>query len=177
MTDTQWSQATLPIRHGGLGIRDPQRLHPLARIASLCDFALRGRNELCLQDSLPHFPRDAASVLASLSQLLPTTPEVAKMRASPDDFSFQQTKQSWWTEQAYKKWATDQSTVGTARDRVRFHAQRAPHASTWLAVIPSSGLRTKVDTNSWRCLLRWALGIPLVDQTLAGNSCPRYQTL
>ena len=176
MTDTQWSQATLPIRRGGLGIRDPQRLHPLARIASLCDFALRGRNELSLQDNLPHFQKDITAVMSSLSKLLPTIPEVAKMMASTDDFSFQQTKQSWWTEQAYKKWAADQTAVGTARDRVRFHAQRAPHASTWLAVIPSSGLRTKVDTNSWKCLLRWTLGIPIVDQNLAGKPCPRCQT-
>ena len=98
------------------------------------------------------------------------------MAASPDDFTFQQTKQHWWTEQAYRTLVAEQSAMGTARDRVRFQAQRAPHASSWLAVIPSSGLRTKVDTSAWRCLLRWTLGIPLIDQTLAGKPCPRCQT-
>ena len=176
MTDSQWAQATLPIRHGGLGIRDPLALQPLARIASQCDFALRGRHVLCLQDSLPHFQQDHPSVIASLTKALPTTPEAAKLAVAADDFQFQQTKQAWWTEQAYKRWAAEQSTTGTARDRVRFHAQQTAHAGSWLAVIPSPGLRTKVDTTAWRCLLRWTLGIPLIPQSLAGKPCPRCQT-
>ena len=42
VTFTAWEQATLPIRHGGLGIKDPSYLRPLARVAALANYHSRG---------------------------------------------------------------------------------------------------------------------------------------
>ena len=43
LTDLQWEQAALPVRHGGLGIGDPVTIRPFARVGSTLDFLARGR--------------------------------------------------------------------------------------------------------------------------------------
>jgi len=35
LSEVQWRQATLPLRHGGIGIRDPSLLYPASRWSSL----------------------------------------------------------------------------------------------------------------------------------------------
>ena len=42
LTANAWEQATLPIRHGGMGIKDPTTLRPVARLAALANFHARG---------------------------------------------------------------------------------------------------------------------------------------
>ena len=45
-SDTAWQQATLPLRHGGLGIRDPIQTQPAARMAALVGLELNGRERV-----------------------------------------------------------------------------------------------------------------------------------
>ena len=42
MTEEQWIQATLPLHHGGLGIKDPLVVVTHARIAAILTYSLRG---------------------------------------------------------------------------------------------------------------------------------------
>ena len=49
------------------------------------------------------------------------------------------------------------------RDRVRYNLQRMPGTTTWLTIIPNSGLGTKMEGRDYRYLLKWWLGRPIVD--------------
>lgn len=48
MEDNQWKQATLPVKLGGLGIRDPNPERSAARWAASLDFHVRGERVLDL---------------------------------------------------------------------------------------------------------------------------------
>lgn len=61
-------------------------------------------------------------------------------------------------------------------DAVRLHCQTKPHAAAWLAVIPCAAKRTLLPTLSFRCLLRWHLGVPLAAEPSDATQalfCPR----
>ena len=55
-------------------------------------------------------------------------------------------------------------------------AQSRTHAGVWLLTLPSAGLRTRVGTPQWQCLLKWWLGVPLLPGDQAGTPCPKCQT-
>ena len=56
VTDVQWPQATLAIRHGGLGLHDPVTQRLPARIGCSLDYARRAGPILQLPTELPPFP-------------------------------------------------------------------------------------------------------------------------
>ena len=45
-------------------------------------------------------------------------------------------------------------------------------SSSWICVRPSSALGTVLDGTTYRALLKWHLGIPLLPPPLAGSPCP-----
>ena len=54
VSNTVWAQVTLPMRHDGLGIRDPIQTQRAARIAALAGFELFGRDRV----GVPRFHND-----------------------------------------------------------------------------------------------------------------------
>ena len=69
MTDDHWVQATLPLRHGGLGIKDPLVVVTPARVAAILSYSLRGP-ELGLGGTTGGIPPDWGSRVTSLRSLL-----------------------------------------------------------------------------------------------------------
>ena len=179
MTDTQWLQATLPIRCGGLGISDPTRVHALARFACIVDFAQRAHIVLGLPVGSCEVPPDCHQVVQALVPQLPPLPELIALalteRIPLQSLSAMDRRQEYWQTQAMKSWLQAQSASGTARDRVRFQAQQAPHSGAWLSVLPSAARRTRVPSEHWRLLLRWTLGMPIVREDTVGAPCARCE--
>ena len=110
---------------------------------------------------------------------LPPLPELIALalteRIPLQSLSAMDRRQEYWQTQAMKSWLQAQSASGTARDRVRFQAQQAPHSGAWLSVLPSAARRTRVPSEHWRLLLRWTLGMPIVREDTVGAPCARCE--
>ena len=177
MTETQWMQATLPIRCGGLGISDPMKVHAFARMACIVDFAQRATTVLGLPAGACSVPTDCRGVLMALQPHMPPLPELLAICMTESiplgALGALDRRQEYWTGHATKAWIQALASSGTARDRVRFAAQQSPHAGSWLAALPSAANKTRVPSEHWRLLLRWTLGMPIVDNEVIGAPCVR----
>ena len=96
-----WSQATLPMRHGGLGIRSPLQTQPAARLAALLGLELHGRDRVGVPDvAFIHRSPDLASTIDALcSQVGPHFQPLAEWKANLRKFasaSFTHASQRWW---------------------------------------------------------------------------------
>ena len=177
VSDATWAQVTLPLRLGGLGIRDPLQMQPSARMAALVGLELHGRERVGVPDvALTKQSSDLPATIASLqSQLGPHFEPLAGWHANPSQLasaSFDHSSQRWWAEQVAKEHRSRLCQLGTARDMARLRAQEGPISNGWMSVLPSRALRTDINDGDYRVLLRWWLGLPLlpVGQTLPG--CP-----
>ena len=176
-SDATWSQVTLPMRHGGLGIRDPVHTQPAARIAALAGLELYGRERVGVPaQALSRPSPDLASTIAALrDQLGPKFDPIAQWHADPRQFasaSFDHASQRWWAGHVAMEQRSRLCKVGTARDMARLQCQAGPVANGWMSVLPNRATRTDICDPDYRLLLRWWLGLPIlpVGQTLP--SCP-----
>ena len=103
-SDSQWAQATLAIRCGGLGLMDPVDQRPAARVSGLIHFAQQGPRVLGIDGNDDLMPRDVRATVDALSQRLPemhplpawsTDPALIKHAIRP------QTEQRWWSEKLH----------------------------------------------------------------------------
>jgi len=147
ISDIQWLQASLPIRHGGLGVRE---VHSLAIPAFLASAAstLNLQAQILSQASCPSdafFETYlAAWKNAHYSPVLPACLPV---------------KQSFW----------DQPGIMSARAQVeahcsdpyqtaRFHAAAAPHSGDWLLALPISSCGLRLTDDAVRVAVALRLG-------------------
>ena len=70
LTPRQWDQATLAIRCGGLGIQDPVRLRPAARVSGILDFLRIGPEILRLAPDDHLLPVDMGDSFVALQELV-----------------------------------------------------------------------------------------------------------
>ena len=176
LTTAQWTQARLPQRFGGLGIRSPLDMGPPGRLASLVDFLLRGRKALELDEALslhqPDFALVVEEVQARLGPIfepLQSWHRDPSRAASADEV---QARQHWWGERWYKAQAKALGDGLPARDQARVALQQSQRGAAWLAVSPSVGLGTELNNDECRLLLRFWLGAPLIPSQWQGAACP-----
>ncbi|NJL56119.1 hypothetical protein HC928_13765 [bacterium] len=150
LTDTQWLQASLPIRMGGLGIR---------RVASL---------------ALPAYLASAASTLPIQSSLLIDT-TVDKDKFLSDYIAQWQVKTGQEVQLdalPVRQVSWDQPCVVLDRERVqselvdqtakaRFEAISAPHAGDWLLALPLPTCGLQLDDEAVRVAVSLRLGVNL----------------
>lgn len=176
-SDTAWQQATLPLRHGGLGIRDPIQTQPAARMAALVGLELNGRERVGVPEvALSRPSQDLVATIDALrAQLGPNFEPLAGWYANPTQLasaSFDHASQRWWAEQVAQEQRSRLCQLGTARDMARLQSQEGPISTGWMSVLPCRAVRTDIGDVDYRVLLRWWLGLPLLPlgQTLPG--CP-----
>ena len=149
LSDSQWIQASLPVRDGGLGVR---------RVATL---------------ALPAFLASAASTLPLQDAILSTT------HCPPDSFvvsfrtawssSFglqpvggQSCKQSVWDRPGIM---ADKAVVETAcansHQKASFLAAQSPHSGDWLAALPISSCGLRLGDEAVRVAVAVRLGLDL----------------
>ena len=175
LTPAQWSQATLAIRCGGLGIGDPVRLRAAARLSGLVNFLKQGPRCLGIERTKELVPLDT---VACIGEMVERVGEMAPLLAwrqdveavgsaeSPHD------EQRWWTQRVMVAEVERLAKAGDNADMVRFACQRDAHAGAWLAAVPSSATRTLIPGTEFRTLLRWWLGVPLLAEDQVGAPCP-----
>ena len=178
VSDLQWEQASLPARFGGLGIQDPGQTRASARLAGLVDFVRRARGVLGLPADYPQVPTDFSPTLLRIKGILgDQQPLLAWTQDSSLVLSADHAHltQRWWADACarHRQGVLRASLQGD--DAVRFESQTQPHAMSWVAVIPSSGLRTLLPAGDYKCVLRWSLGMSQVPEDVQGLSlaCPR----
>ena len=175
LTANAWEQATLPIRHGGLGIKDPTTLRPVARLAALANFHARGTIVGAPPDLLEHISDDTKETLAAVQAQLGPNHDVADQWLTNTTLLRHATgphlSQQWWSDSLNKARKQKLKEKGTARDQVRLLAQEGPIAAAWLNVTPSRAANTIIPDTDFRNLCRYWLGTPLLKDG-STTKCP-----
>ena len=172
LTPAEWVQSSLPLRLGGLGIKDPEQLCSVARVASSITFLHRA-GQMQLPDALIQLPPDWQWQLAQLLTILGPKFEPVNTWATSGQapqFEDHHRSQKWCTTRVHTEAAQAMSSSVSLRDRCRLNLQAMPNVATWMEVTPSRALGTKFTGTEYQLLLRWWLGMPLV----AGSAtdCP-----
>lgn len=176
ITVQQWSQATLPVRHGGLGIDDPVTLRPAARMAGIVTF-LNRIGPLSLQPDEDLIPPDSGVVIHRLGSTLGNMAPLPAWQGNMGlmiqaDPAFWE--QRWWAERIHEATKTHLLNTMTGADSVRFQCQTRPHANAWLSVQPSIVKRTLIPKVEFACLTRWTLGMAINEEVQGQQlQCPR----
>jgi hypothetical protein len=179
LTDSQWAQAVLPQRLGGLGIKSPADMCIPARLASCADFLQRGREVLGLPPDLPLLPADLPYVLSEATRHLgPRLEPLAGWVANPGAISqgdSTHTKQHWWGDRWHEMGAGRLLESLSAREKARFAFQRDQKGGPWLGVAPCKALGTEIPSDEFRLLARYWIGAPLLE-TQGILACPKCGT-
>ena len=178
LTDTEWAQCQISIRLGGLGIRDPVTVLPVARTASIISY-LHKAPSLHILSTPPSPPPDTWPTLLALNAWinqvespLPKWLEANVISAiEPEHCS-----QRWW---ALRQGAALVSALKSSlneRDRARFALQSQPHAGQWMSPPAGCGPYHAYSPREYRLLLRWWLGSSILPDAWSGSPCPFCQT-
>ena len=166
LSDVSWEQATLPIRVGGLSLREACRTASLALVSSCNstrDLAhqllsnaqlpvLRGSDVPFTDPDLPDliFPGKVSSHEQLLS-VFPSTADVGLWVASQHQLQ----------EIIDKSLLSDVKNSVSIRDQARLNSISTPHAGAWLWAIPNSNLILVMSAEESVIALHLCLGIPI----------------
>ena len=175
LSDQQWAQACLPLGHGGLGIRSASSTKGPARIAALHNWFSHAESQLGLKHTAHYSFPDTASLLSTLVSSvgphvdpLSTWSRDGRITPQPGPHRLQH----WWSDQSAIHAKTALLLSANIRDAVRISQTTGPGSSGWMAAPPSAALGLAFDSPTYRILLKWHLGIPLVPASLEGTACP-----
>ncbi len=146
-----WSQASLPVKDGGLGVRSAVDLAPSAYLSSTS-----ATRDLVLQilplrlRSVPvPFKSVAMSLWSAGTNMPPPVDTDAYLQKS-------------WDRCKIDKLSTDLlESAPDASSRARLLAVSAPESGAWLNTLPISSLGLKMDDNAVRVAMGLRLGVPL----------------
>ena len=146
-----WSQASLPVKDGGLGVRSTVDLAPSAYLSSTS-----ATRDLVLQilplrlRSVPvPFKSVAMSLWSAGTNMPPPVDTDAYLQKS-------------WDRCKINKLSTDLlESAPDAASRARLLAVSAPESGAWLNTLPISSLGLKMDDNAVRVAMGLRLGVPL----------------
>jgi hypothetical protein len=158
LSDDQWTQASLPIYDGGLGIRSASMLAPSAFLASAA------ASRLLQNEMLPLSVRDIADEDRTMA--LASWLNKAQLPAPPEQ---QQHLQKTWD-----RIMSSNSLSGLAArltspvDQARLLAVSAEHAGEWLKAPPITSVGLRLSNE----MIRVAVGFRLGARTCEPHSCP-----
>ena len=146
--DTAWKQASLPVRFGGLGLRQVEKL------ALPCYLSSIAKSETLVKQIVPN----------SITQVLMADVEERLQNQFPNLKSPEGEKRL-----LQKSW--DEAVCGTELDNLhssahqvdsaRLHAAASPHSGAWLDALPIPNLGLHLDNESVRIAVALRLGAPI----------------
>ena len=150
--DSYWQQAQLSPRFGGLGFRSLALHSPAAFISSLASSELCSPDDIHMHQAVTRFnaqvsPQDSITV----GTILASPPLQKALSKTLDDHIFQSLLSS-----------------SSPVNKARILSVSAPHAGSWISVVPSTGLDLHLDNAECQVALRWWLGL----DTSGGSTCP-----
>eukprot|EP00731_Ephydatia_muelleri_P022869 Em0015g452a len=142
VTNDAWSQAQLGLKFGGLGLRSLTHHAAAAFIASLSFFGFGKADNIHLKQAVAMFntqvsPFNAITVNSALES--PIHQKVLSGLIQAQHFHILLESSS-------------------PANRARLLSVAAPHASSWLSVVPSPGLGLHLESNEFQMAIRWWLG-------------------
>ena len=152
LSTSAWTQACLPPRWGGIGVRSAHQLAPSAFLASAA--GVTGLLSLLLQSDITSLPDPAVvrseAAWRSLGGVVSPGVEETRVQRRWDD-AICSISASRLMEQAIDDTA-----------RARLHASRAQSSGAWLNAVPSAALGLNLDDSALRVAVGLRLGAPLV---------------
>ena len=152
VTNDAWSQAQLGLKFGGLGLRSLSHHAAAAFIASLSFSGFGKADNIHLKQAVAMFntqvsPFNAITVNSALES--PIHQKVLSGLIQTQHFHILLESSS-------------------PANRARLLSVAAPHASSWLSVVPSPGLGLHLESNEFQMAIRWWLGL----DTSGRSMCP-----
>ena len=153
MTEWSWQKASLPSSRGGINLRQASLHTPAAFVASSYS-----SSELVGQ--LLNQPPGPSSLLASAIPALSASASRPNWQTLDDiDIPIVQRHFSSAIDEAVHQQLL--SSTQSTRARALALSTSLPHAGDWLNGIPSATLGLHLQDQSFRCCLRYWLGVPL----------------
>ena len=168
LTASQLTQAALPLRVGGCGLRCPQMQRPAARISALAAFHRSGARSV----GVPEYAQQvtwsgARQVMQELQGFLgPNFDPLTTWVGNPELLAtadLQHCRQQWWAERLGKKRMHSLLDAVSPRDQNRLLEQATGLGSCFMAVTPSVPLHTNIPSDTYRMALKWWLGVPIIE--------------
>jgi hypothetical protein len=153
LSDQCWTQASLPVRWGGLGVRSAVSLAPSAFLASAASTA--DLQTLLLPAQLHMIPDTALE-----SSLVAWRSNSNTSVAVPDQPSSSQ--QRAWDDICCQVVLDALLNSADVTSKARILAASSPHSADWLNAIPLSSIGLKLDDSSTRVATGLRIGAPLM---------------
>lgn len=152
LTDDQWTQASLPIRMGGLGVR---RVSPLALPAILASAAGSLPIQSVILGSMSVDPDSACDSARSTWLQLAGDPVLTVMPGH---------KQSQWDRPLLNEVLSSlEERLQDPYDQARIKASQSSHASDWLHALPISARGLRLDDETVRVAVGLRLGVAICE--------------
>ena len=153
ISGSAWEQASLPRRHGGLGVRSVESLDLPCYVTSLCSTAP-------LISAITTSNTDDVTSAA----LRPALEEL-KLLTSSENFpeGYDASKQRLWDDLVCKTATKRLISTANQVDRARLLAASTPHTADWLQALPASNLGLHLDADTVRVAVALRLGASICE--------------
>ena len=168
LSENSWKQATLPIRLGGLGLREACRTAPASYLAS-CNST---RQLICRFHSLLSQLKVSFSIVnkhtfpgehVAHKRLCQSIPDTALKTEMTSQRSLQSRLDS--------DLSSSPKDSASIRDRARLNTISGQHAGAWLRALPNLSLGLAMSSKEFSVALRVWLGIPIFNLPSDAKRC------
>ena len=160
VSDDVWKQAALPLRMGGLGLRDPTWICHAARVANLTNAAEKAMG----MGTSPHYL--AAELDMAITSYLAQVDSPIRPELEPN-----KQLQAQLTEPLNNAARDALRSLPDPATHARIEALGCAHSTAWTAQSPF--VKQTMTATEYRFALRWILGIPLRDLDYVCPDCAR----
>ena len=153
MEGTVWKQAALPIRHGGLGLRN------LTNLALPCYISSLHKTQDLVKQLLPPLMQQIQTPLSTAKALLSI--KYPNLEAPTGDSISQQKA---WDDAVCSQEFNNLINSGHQVDSARLLAAASPHSGAWLHALPLPQLGLNLDNDTVRTAVALRIGSPICQE-------------